>query len=408
MLETNHKEKTFTFGYLRSLDGLRGVAVLAVLILHAFIPFTVADNIKIIGVGGFLGVDIFFVLSGFLITSLLVQEWETIGWVDFKKFYARRALRLLPALFVFVGFCVLHSILFRASEESSGSLSDVFVIAFYLSNWIPINLYSLRHTWSLAVEEQFYLFYPVFLLILLSASKRFRISRERIIFVLLFLIAAIAVYRAVFFAQNGFSMRIYIGSDTRFDSLLVGCLVGLLLSSDLFPAKVWFANLMKIIALGATVAFFYMFLMIKYDDSFLYYGGFTGIAFFVGAVIVSLQISPPKVLKFILEWSVLVWVGRLSYGIYLWHKLVYLILDSLLPMISIRFYTMQRIVAPFTFKLVCSLAVAAISYYALEKPFLNLKKHFVVVSSDNKSEFLKLSSEGFTEEDVDEKIFNTV
>ncbi len=379
MSDLPHTTK-FNFGYHRSLDGLRGVAVMAVLMLHAYIPYTVAKDVKIIGIGGFLGVDIFFVLSGFLITSLLVQEWEANDRIDFIKFYARRALRLLPALFVFVSVCVLHSILFRATEESGGALSDVFAITFYLSNWIPINLYSLRHTWSLAVEEQFYLLYPILLLAMLLVVKRLKMERHRIIFFLLLLIAAIAAYRAVLFAYSGFSMRIYMGSDTRADSLLFGCLVGMIISSNLLPQKLWFERLLKIAAIGAAAVLLYMFLMTRYDSGFLYYGGFTFVAFLVGLIIVSLQISPPKILKLFLEWSVLVWIGRLSYGIYLWHKLVYIIMDSILPLIPITSETMRRIILPLTIKVVCSLVVAAFSYYCLEKPFLRLKKHFTAPS----------------------------
>jgi peptidoglycan/LPS O-acetylase OafA/YrhL len=379
MVDLAHTSK-FKFGYHRSLDGLRGVAVMAVLTLHAYIPLTVAKDVKILGVGGFLGVDIFFVLSGFLITSLLIQEWEVNDRIDFKKFYARRALRLLPALYVFVAACVLYSILFQAKEESDGALSDVFAITFYLSNWIPINLYSLRHTWSLAVEEQFYLLYPILLGGILLVVKRLKIARQRIILFLLLLIAVIGIYRAVLFAHSGFSMRIYIGSDTRADSLLFGCLVGMIISANLIPQKLWFERLLKIAASGAAAALFYMFLTTKYDSSFFYYGGFTFVAFLVGLIIISLQVSPPKILKLFLEWSVLIWIGRLSYGIYLWHKLVYMIMDSALPLISIQSETMRRIILPLTIKIVCSLIVAAVSYYFVEKPFLRLKQRFTATS----------------------------
>src|SRR5215204_412439 len=196
MVDKTAKEK-FKLGYRPSLDGLRGVAVLAVITLHAYIPFTLPNNIKILGNGGFLGVDIFFVLSGFLITALLLQERESNGRIGLKNFYARRALRLLPALFVFVAVCVLHSIFFRTPEESSGALGDIAVITFYLSNWIPTNLYSLRHTWSLAVEEQFYLIYPVLLIGMIWLIERLKLGRKWIIYFLLFLVLVITVYRTL-------------------------------------------------------------------------------------------------------------------------------------------------------------------------------------------------------------------
>lgn len=385
MPKTPHKAN-YKLGYSASLDGLRGIAVLAVITLHAYIPIKLPylntifhTNIKIFGVGGFLGVDIFFVLSGFLITALLVQEWESNEKIDFKKFYLRRSLRLLPALVVFVLASVLYSVLFRDSQESAGAVNDIFVIAFYLSNWIPINIYSLRHLWSLAVEEQFYLLYPILLLVLMLFINRLKLHRRWIIFFLLGLIAVIAVHRAQLFGQLGFTNRTYQATDVRADSLLVGCLAALLVSWDMIPKSLWFLRFVKVGAIVSIFSLLFVILTLQIDNSYLYYGGFTVIAFSVGLIIISLQNSPPKILKSIFEWSVLVWIGRLSYGIYLWHKLVYMIIDALPVSVQIPSYTMQRIVLPFTIKIGCSLSVAAISFYCLEKPFLRLKKRFAVV-----------------------------
>lgn len=364
------------FGYFPALDGLRAAAIFAVLIAHALIPFRIAKGVGTIGIGGFLGVDIFFVLSGFLITSLLLREWETTDGISFKKFYARRALRLLPALFALIIVATAYSVLFLPPSEYQTAWRDIFVITFYISNLVPISVYSLEHTWSLAVEEQFYLFYPIFLFLALLAARRFKVERKWVIVLLLMLIGSVAAYRGWEFYEVGFSRWLYVGSATRADSLLVGCVFAMLYGWGLLPQTRWFSRALQFVTLIITASIVYVLLMIKWDDAVLYYGGFTLLAFAVGIVIISLQISPVRPLKAILELPPVVWIGQISYGLYLWHRLAYIIVDSFLPSIPISSYTMRRMVVPFVFKVSLAIIFAAISYYGLEKPFLRWKERF--------------------------------
>jgi peptidoglycan/LPS O-acetylase OafA/YrhL len=380
------QKKDFRLGYRPSLDGLRGIAVLSVLTLHAYVPnplTIIGAKERFFGIGGFLGVDIFFVLSGFLITALLLQEWERNGKISFSKFYARRALRLLPALFVFLLVCVTYTVGFRARQESVGALRDIVIIVFYVSNWVPINIYPLRHLWSLAVEEQFYLLWPILLVALMLLVNKLKLRRSWIVIFLLGLIAVVAINRALMFAQFGYTVRVYQGLDTRADSLLVGCLIAFLASWTILPKKLWFLRLVKAMATAVTVLLLYMGLRAKITDGYLYNGGFTVVALSVGLIITSLLVSPIKLFTLILEWSVLVWIGRLSYGIYVWHKLAYVILDPMMPLLPRRSETMHDIVLPLAIKIGVSLLIASISFYLIEQPLLRLKRRFAVLPAND-------------------------
>jgi len=155
---------SFRLTQLASLDGLRGIAILAVMLNNArYLP------------GGFLGVDIFFVLSGFLITALLLQEWQRTGTIRLGAFYARRALRLLPALFALLAVILLAPGLFYLAAPP---WKDAAIAALYATNWVNAfglrNMVILDHTWSLTVEEQFYVLWPPLVLALLALRVRRR------------------------------------------------------------------------------------------------------------------------------------------------------------------------------------------------------------------------------------------
>src|SRR5579885_2477102 len=144
----------FHLGYRPWLDGLRGLAILAVFVYH----------LQLI-TGGFLGVDVFFVLSGFLITSLLLEEWQRRGTISFPRFYMRRALRLLPAFFAFLLACFVYIVIFRP-DEVAAFRKEALVAACYVSNWPTLHqvpMPTLGHAWSLSLEEQFYFLWPLLL-----------------------------------------------------------------------------------------------------------------------------------------------------------------------------------------------------------------------------------------------------
>ena len=204
--------ETWRLGRRPALDGLRGLAIIAVVVHHTYL-------IPVFGFGG-VGVTMFFTLSGFLITSLILEEQELTGGVRLTRFFARRARRLLPALAAFAGASMVYGLL-----RSGGAppLSDLGYVAAYVGNWAIINGHHLggfHHTWSLAVEEQFYLLWP---LVLLALGRR---ERLRWWLTVTAVVTSVALRFALWDGGQGY-VRVYYGSDTRADALLVGCLLAM-------------------------------------------------------------------------------------------------------------------------------------------------------------------------------------
>ncbi|HET9492773.1 MAG TPA: acyltransferase, partial [Chloroflexia bacterium] len=215
---TAHAHNAPRLPYLPGLDGLRAVAVIAVLLYHAGLPLFA---------GGFLGVEVFFVISGFLITSLLLAEWNANGRIDLPAFWLRRARRLLPAVYTLVVVVLVVAVVFLP-EEVSMLRGDGAAAFTYVTNWYLIfNERSyfeamgrpsmLLHLWSLAVEEQFYLVWPPVLALLL----RFR-RRGAILAVVLAGAAASSLLMALLYSPEADPSRVYYGTDTRATGLLIG------------------------------------------------------------------------------------------------------------------------------------------------------------------------------------------
>ena len=214
--------------HLSGLDGLRGLAVLAVILYHGGVSWAP---------GGLLGVELFFVLSGFLITSLLVAEWTRSATIALRGFWARRARRLLPALFVLVLAIGVYYALGGPTQAVPDLESDGISTLLYFNNWHQIangtNYFAasgpispLQHTWSLAIEEQFYVVWPLVVLGVLALARRRGASGRRSLQILLGLTVAGALASAVdmallFGGRHGLD-RVYYGTDTRAAGLLIG------------------------------------------------------------------------------------------------------------------------------------------------------------------------------------------
>jgi peptidoglycan/LPS O-acetylase OafA/YrhL len=357
---------TFRLGYRTSLDGLRGVAVLMVMAHHA--PFSFAQ-------GGFLGVDVFFVLSGFLITGLLMQEHYRTGAISLRKFYARRALRLLPALVVMLSVVLALPGLFLPRGASPWRLA--LVVFFYAANWVAayqlVDLDVLTPTWSLAIEEQFYLLWPPLLHLLLVL----KIGRRWIVSFLLLGIASASIIRVTLWNSFGLeaTWRLYYGLDTRMDSLLLGCLVGLLAAWDLLPKRGWLLAATRYAALAAAGILGVLTYTASRSGLEALEALFLGVELLasvvVAVLIVGLVTSPPRLLSLILEQPALVWAGRISYGLYLWHVPIFhgVLRGSHMTRIGIRLP-----LRPLRF--VVAFGVASASFYLVEQPMLRLKERF--------------------------------
>src|SRR5262245_21902618 len=207
-------------GYIPALDGLRAVAVAAVLLYHGdqhWIP------------GGFLGVDVFFVISGYLITCLLLSDWREHGHIQMARFWIRRARRLLPALFAMLAAVSMYALLFL-HDDVAKLRGELVAALLYVENWFLIFRHQsyfestgrpslLQHVWSLAVEEQFYLLWP---LLLAGGLALWGTRRHRLLIAIVCAALVSAILMAVLYVPYTDPSRVYYGSDTRANAILIG------------------------------------------------------------------------------------------------------------------------------------------------------------------------------------------
>lgn len=351
--------KGSNWGYVPALDGLRAFAVLAVLFYHANMSFAK---------GGFIGVDVFFVVSGFLITSILMREFNRHQRIDLRNFYLRRVLRLAPALIVLLVSFTLLSALLLDHEQGRSNEIDTLIALFYVSNWAwafqihPPHF--LAHTWSLSIEEQFYILWPIILITLL----RFIPSRFNILIVILALTVLSCATR-VYLTLRGASLeRIYNGLDCRADALLIGCLLGFLLSSNIINKDHhWLETSLKFLAPLSAISLLFLCMTLSWKDRALYAWWLSIVEILSGIVILDIFSSSNSILKRILSIKVLVWIGSISYGLYLWHFPI---------------FKAMRLVGFHRFGVLiigtgCAFIVASLSYYLLERPILKLKTRLI-------------------------------
>jgi peptidoglycan/LPS O-acetylase OafA/YrhL len=348
----------FKLGYRPALDGLRGLAVLAVLTAHSGLLKSGAASV---------GVDVFFVLSGFLITSLLIGEWDGSGRISLKDFYARRALRLLPALVVFLVVVTAGFWLIAPGETALANAGDALVALLYSTNWA--RAFGLRrpdllgHTWTLSIEEQFYLLWPLLLIWLLRRTG----SRRSMCYWLLLAIALVYVERVLLDAAGANLMRLSFGTDTRADSLLLGCLVGVLLSSNLATT-----GERRFVRWSAWAAALALVILTFYTGPFPVELQFFDSVVSVAAAILIFAMAKSKdcALNRGLAHSWLVYIGKISYGLYLWHHPIFRVVQS-------WEWPWQRTLVV---EVAATVLVTLASFYLLERPFLRLKKRFSPIS----------------------------
>lgn len=355
-IDLSERPSSFRLGHRPALDGIRGLAIILVAIHHLC---HIVPGLLIVISGGYLGVDLFFVLSGFLITSLLVEEHAATGGVSLSRFYIRRALRLLPAVAAALVFTVVVGLVLGFAAIGITPIRLVSVVG-YFANWIrayePADVWFLSHFWSLAIEEQFYLIWPVLLIALFS------IPRRAAILVVSFLAIGSAMLMAVLFLSGSTAQRIYTGSDTRAYQLLAGCLASMALHWGYLPASL---NEKNRVALARASLLFLGLMFLRARDAFpsMYLGGNVIITAAAVMLILHVTVDRSRLTK-AFEHPILVWFGKRSYGLYVWHLPIYLLIAQL----------GYPILTPFA--LVLAIAIAELSYRFIELPFLRLKSRY--------------------------------
>ena len=361
MSRAAHIRTSEEFGYRPALDGLRAVAVIAVLLFHS--DFSWAR-------GGYLGVSSFFTLSGFLITTLLVVEYNREGRINLRTFWARRARRLLPAAFLAVllaSFYVLlagpNNVVESFRGDGLAALLDVanwrFVFAgngyletFSLATGVRTAQSPVLHFWSLAIEEQFYVFFPALLVGLLRLAKG-RLVR---IAIAIGALTAISVGLGIFLGSGADNSRAYFGTDTRAAELLVGALLALALCARGSAVSSGSrTSIVGVISLGVMLV---AWMTVDHHDRLLFRGGLLANAGLTAVVIlVAIQ---QNWFSRALSWRPLVALGRISYGIYLFHWPIF--------QWTVPWAGSTSPAALLVVRSLMTLAVSVVSYYLLEQP----------------------------------------
>ncbi len=343
--------------YYRPLDGVRSLAVGIVLAAHGGVAWFRSGGV---------GVDLFFVLSGFLITSILAAEAAATGGVSLRNFYVRRFLRLGPGLVLTCAFVGL----WQFFAFGRAPWTAIAVALTYSANWVrafsATDLTWLIHCWTLAIEEQFYLLWPWVVLLL---ARRARDDRARA-GALLAGAAIIALYRAAMVGHYT-DERINYGLDTRMDSLMTGAALA-------YAARAWAAAgglgdaasrlLGRALAPGALLVLLAIPRIVTWYSPWMGWVGYVIVAAASALVLADLVLGRHSLLARPFSWAPLVYVGRISYGIYLLHLPIYFIIEDALPAWSY----LEKL----PLKLALTLGAAALSFHFVEQPFLRLKARF--------------------------------
>jgi peptidoglycan/LPS O-acetylase OafA/YrhL len=345
--------------YMPGIDGLRAVAVLGVILYHLNIPWFQ---------GGFSGVTVFFVLSGYLITDILIDEWNRTNKIDYLRFMIRRFRRLAPAV-LFMLFIVTLWVIFTNHPSFDKLRSDFLPSLLYMTNWWYIfhevsyfdgfgQASPFTHIWSLAIEEQFYLLWPLLMILGLPLIKRKR-------FRVLTILAGIAIsawLMAFLYIPGEDPSRVYYGTDTRAFSLLLGAALAFVWPSQrlskTLPRHASFV--LEIVGITSLLLIITLFVITSQFDPFHYQGGMLLLSIITIFVVAALAHPASKLAKW-LSVKPLQWMGIRSYGIYLWH---YPIIILTTPIINTDGLNLWRI----TLQIVSTLFLSELSYRFVEVP----------------------------------------
>ena len=352
--------------YLAGLDGLRAISVLGVMIYHLDISWLFP--------GGFLGVDVFFALSGFLITSLIIREISTNGSLSFRRFYVRRMMRLFPVVIAMLTATWLACLLF-ARDALPLFKQDFPAAAAYASNWWQI--YSgqsyfeqsgrprlLLHLWSLSIEEQFYIVWPMFLVLFFV-----RWGRGVVAAVIAFFAIAVTLWMGVLSTEYGYPLdadpsRAYLGTDTHTMGLFVGALLAMIwfpwaaVENSARQQYSWFIDIAGYVMMAALV---FIMLTVTETEEKLYQGGFLFVALLSAGLIYVAGNESLTIVKLLgSKW--LRWFGKRSYSLYIWHWPIFSLLRP-------GFELPEGNLKASLIRFLITFVIAELSYRYVEQPF---------------------------------------
>lgn len=347
----------FKLGHRPGLDGLRGMAVLFVLADHLTI-YIWGDRFFN---GGYVGVDLFFVLSGFLISSLLIEQMQKTGTIRFGTFYARRARRLLPALYTMLALSIVVWRLVpyaHVTNSTGGELRGLVAISAYVGNWgglLPLQggAYGVGQTWSLGIEEQFYLLWPLLLFGL------YRLARPRLTGAVLTVVAAGSVFAMWLVARlTPGTAEAVLQSECRLFALVIGALLAHVLHAGWRPGR-W----TQVVGWIGFAVFVYWVHYLNGTASWTEPWGYLTVAVAAAAMILAV-LEPRSALHQMMAQRWLRFTGQISYSLYVWHFIVFQVVANT----SAARWTGQARVGT---ALGATLALSLASYYLIEQPILN-------------------------------------
>jgi peptidoglycan/LPS O-acetylase OafA/YrhL len=370
-----HGAKGIRLGYVPALDGVRAIAALGVMLAH-YLSEIAGSHYWLSFRGGGLGIYVFFTLSGFLITTLLVEEHQRWGSINLRNFWARRALRLIPALLAVVAALVVIAALVDAKAYPYGQglgaapawTSDwqllpfwpgIVVVLLPISNWVwavgDAIFNPLVVGWTLAIEDQFYFVWPFILALLLM---RRQVSLRTCAIVIAAAIVAFTIWRHVLVVSD--APKLEVRTDFHVAEILIGCGLGLALAAGIVPSRPRTRQVLGVLAWASALGILVLFVVDahQYLEPLL-----TLLALMTAVVIIHLVIDRTSRLSMALSWAPLVGIGQVSYGLYLWHW------------VWLQYpLTLHPVKIPIAVALT-SVTVLA-SYYLIERPALNLKSRF--------------------------------
>lgn len=371
-MEVGTGQRRFLSKSVPTLDVIRGVAISLVVVSHLHWILSVDPNysditpwhfLNVFISRGFLGVDLFFVLSGFLITSNLIRRRSSGGRTSLTEFYLDRLFRLFPALCALLMTSIAVAWWERFPRQYQWN--STWRALLFISNWNYQQIFlrtqdDIGHLWSLAVEGQFYIVWPI--LFVVACGRSFNI--RRLSYSTGLLVLAVVLRRIQLWKSGEPWLFIYPRTDARVDAILIGCL---------FAVAYGYMDLRRLRNKPTVLAATSLWLVIAYffadpSRSFLYLGGFTALSILSGTIILCLALEDPQGGSNLIV-RILRWLGRKSYGLYLWHLLVF-------RFVARHLNSSSELLA-IGIALITSLGLAQISFSLIERPALKVKRRLL-------------------------------